>query len=291
VRCYSLSHAPRSDRYQVTIKRVEGGRVSTHVAEALAAGDSLELRPPAGTFTLEGTGEGPLVFVAGGVGITPCMSMLEALAAGARRETFLFYGVRNAREHAFAARIAALAGDCLKVFTAYSRPESGDRADALGRLDLALLQEHLPPRDEPYQFFLCGPGPMLEGFSAGLNQLGVPAAHVHVEAFGALAVKPFTRRLKRRLTELDPAAPPRVRFARSEVEATWDPEAASLLDFAMSQGVFFPFACAAGHCGTCASMLLQGEVDYAIPPQFPLRREGLCLPCIAVPKGDLTLDV
>mgnify|MGYP003666669611 CR=1 FL=1 len=256
IRCYSLSHDPQPSGYEVTIKetrQADGapGLVSSYVQSGLAPGDVVDVLAPRGSFTVDpARPPGPLVFLAGGVGITPFMSMLEALArARTRVPVHLYYGVRRASEHLFRERLARLAeAPWLQQTLAYSRPEGelppGCRR---GRIDLEILK---------------------------------------VETFGAPSVRPLTRRLSRSAL----AALPTVRFARSEVEATWDPNATSLLDFAMSKSVFFPFACAAGHCGTCASTLLAGEVDYATEPQFRLR-EGQCLPCIAVPRTDVSLDV
>jgi ferredoxin-NADP reductase len=295
IRCYSLSHAPDSTGYEVTIKetrRADGspGLVSSYVQSGLREGAFVDLLAPRGSFTVDPERPpGPLVFLAGGVGITPFMSMLESLArAGTRVPVHLYYGVRRASEHVFRERLARLAGEpWLHQTLAYSRPEGSlPEGFRQGRIDLDLLKETLPASDRPYTFFICGPAPFLESLREGLSQLGIPAQQIKVEAFGAPSVRPLTRRLSRSAL----AALPTVRFASSEVEATWDPNATSLLDFAMSKSVFFPFACAAGHCGTCASTLLEGEVDYASEPQFPLR-EGQCLPCIAVPRTDLTLDV
>ncbi|MBL4849810.1 MAG: 2Fe-2S iron-sulfur cluster binding domain-containing protein [Planctomycetes bacterium] len=301
IRCYSLSHAPESSAYEVTIKatqRPDGapGLVSTHV-QTLEVGDFVDAFAPRGSFTLDPAHpQGPLVFLAGGIGITPFMSMLEALAAGgapdAAREVHLYYGVRSGDEHAFASRLQSLASNApwLHTTTCYSRPRDSDQLGAdfqrAGRVDLALIQETLPQSDRPYTFLICGPPAFLDSLTEGLRQLGVPEGQVKVEAFGAPSVRPLTRRLRR----IDPTNLPTVRFARSEREAKWDPSATSLLDFAMDNGVFFPFACAAGHCGTCASALLEGEVDYVTAPQFTLR-EGQCLPCVAVPRTDVTLDV
>lgn len=298
VRCYSLSHAPERGAYEVTIKEArrpdgEPGRVSGYINRALAPGALVELRPPAGSFVVEPT-RGPLVFVAGGIGITPFMSMLRQLdRVGSQRRVHLFHGVRSGAEHPFAAELRELAAraEWLELHVRYSRPGPEDRAgedyDEAGRIDLELLQEALPPSDELYHFFVCGPAPMLESISAGLAELGVPQGQVHLEAFQAQTVAPLTKRL-RKLTPGERA--PLVRFARSEVEVEWDPEAGSLLDFALSRQVFLPFACATGHCGTCASALLSGEVDYVIPPQFRVR-EGQCLPCIAQPATDVVLDL
>ena len=295
IRCYSLSHDPQPSGYEVTIKetrQADGapGLVSSYVQSGLAPGDVVDVLAPRGSFTVDpARPPGPLVFLAGGVGITPFMSMLEALArARTRVPVHLYYGVRRASEHLFRERLARLAeAPWLQQTLAYSRPEGelppGCRR---GRIDLELLKETLPPSDQPYTFFICGPPPFLESLREGLSQLGVAEGRIKVETFGAPSVRPLTRRLSRSAL----AALPTVRFARSEVEATWDPNATSLLDFAMSKSVFFPFACAAGHCGTCASTLLAGEVDYATEPQFRLR-EGQCLPCIAVPRTDVSLDV
>lgn len=295
IRCYSLSHDPQPSGYEVTVKQTKQadgspGLVSSYVQNGLSVGDFVDLLAPRGSFTVDpARRSGPLVFLAGGVGITPFMSMLESLArAQTAVPVHLYYGVRGASEHVFRERLAGLdAAPWLRQTLAYSRPEGElPRGCRRGRIDMELLKETLPPSDEPYTFFICGPPPFLESLREGLSQLGVPESHVKVEAFGAPSVRPLTRRLSRSAL----AALPRVRFARSEVEATWDPNATSLLDFAMSKSVFFPFACAAGHCGTCASSLLEGEVDYASEPQFPLR-EGQCLPCIAVPRTDVSLDV
>lgn len=295
IRCYSLSHAPEPAGYEVTIKetrRADGspGLVSSYVQSGLSQGDFIDLLAPRGSFTVDpARPPGPLVFLAGGVGITPMMSMLEGLArAGNEVPVHLYYGVRRASEHIFRERLQELAEEpWLHQTLAYSRPEGPLPAGCReGRIDLELLKETLPPSDRPYTFFICGPAPFLESLREGLSQLGIPGDQIKVEAFGAPSVRPLTRRLSRSAL----AKLPTVRFAQSEVEATWDPNATSLLDFAMSKSVFFPFACAAGHCGTCASSLLEGEVDYATEPQFPLR-EGQCLPCIAVPKTNVSLDV
>lgn len=295
IRCYSLSHAPEASGYEVTVKETQQadgspGLVSSFVQSGLQQGDFIDLLAPRGSFTLDpARPPGPLVFLAGGVGITPFMSMLEALAAaGNQVPVHLYYGVRRAEEHVFRERLAGLAAEpWLHQRVAYSRPE-GELPEGVrqGRIDLELLKETLPASDRPYTFFICGPPPFLESLREGLTQLGIPEQQIKVEVFGAPSVRPMTRRLSRSAL----AALPTVRFARSEVEAQWDPEATSLLDFAMNKSVFFPFACAAGHCGTCASSLLEGEVDYATEPQFPLR-EGQCLPCVAVPRTDVTLDV
>jgi len=116
IRCYSLSHAPEPAGYEVTIKetrRADGspGLVSSYVQSGLSEGDFIDLLAPRGSFTVDpARPPGPLVFLAGGVGITPMMSMLEGLArAGSEVPVHLYYGVRRASEHIFRERLQELA--------------------------------------------------------------------------------------------------------------------------------------------------------------------------------------
>ncbi|MEZ6183696.1 MAG: FAD-binding oxidoreductase [Planctomycetota bacterium] len=295
VRCYSLCHAPDGGPYRVAVKRVTPtGAASSFVHDGLQVGDVLAAQAPRGRFTLDPGARGPLVFVAGGIGITPLKSLLEGLeAAGAEREVQLVFGVRSGREHPFRAELQALAARCpwLRLTVLYSRPAPEDALgrdyQRAGRIDLELLTEVIPPRDEPYGFYLCAPAALQTALVAGLRELGVPDAHVHVEAFGRAALAPHTRRLSQALAAAGPQ--PEVEFARSGVRAPWDPAAANLLDFALEREVFFPFACAVGHCGTCHTRLLEGEVAYAQTPDFQ-PRPGHCLPCVAVPRTDVKLD-
>jgi ferredoxin len=82
---------------------------------------------------------------------------------------------------------------------------------------------------------------------------------------------------------------PEVTFARSRKKVPWDPAKEALLYLAESAGVPIPYACAQGHCGTCTTQLISGEVEYPKPPEFRVRA-GYCLPCIARPRTNVTLD-
>lgn len=304
IRCYSFSDAPNRGTYRITVKRVAAprganvppGAASTFLVDRVRVGDVLEARAPNGRFTLTPFATSPLVFLAGGIGITPLMSMLNGLIArGEARDVWLFYGVRSGREHVFREHLqrVARAHPRVRLQVAYSKPEPRDREGRdfqhRGRVTTELVQRVLPPSEsEPYTFYVCGPSAMMRDLSEGLEGLGVPRSRVHVEAFGAAAVKPFTRRLTRRLSAKGGGT--EVTFSRSGKRATWDPRAQTLLDFAMANGVFIPFACATGHCGTCHTALVEGQVDYALDPQFPVR-PGFCLPCVAVPRGPVTLEM
>src|SRR5262249_26788261 len=131
VRCYSLSDRPGyPDRYRVSIKRVPNGLVSNHFHDHVAVGDIVDVKAPAGQFCLDLTRPTPIVLIGGGVGVTPVLSMLNAVAAaGARRETWFFFGVRESREHVFREHLQSLAvqNPALHLQVCYSAPSEADR--------------------------------------------------------------------------------------------------------------------------------------------------------------------
>ncbi len=294
VRCYSLSDRPRSDRYRVTIKRcgpsprradLPGGVASNHIHDHVSEGARVWLKPPAGRFCLTDEGALPIVLIAGGIGITPLLSMLSTLSHRADpRPVWLFYGVRNGAEHvmreSMETLIEGLPGSHLQV--CYSQP---DPDDCLGRdyqhqghVDLPLLQRTLG--FGRHEFYVCGPSAMLESLVPALAGQGVSPQDIHYESFGPASLAPR------------PAAVPAealvVRFSRSGKTVAWDGSAASLLELGERQGIPVESGCRAGSCGTCETRIESGAVDYAQAPDAE-PRPGHCLPCISTPKSALTL--
>ncbi len=298
VRCYSLSDAPgQGDRYRISVKKVEPpagvdcapGVVSSYFNDVVEEGDILDVRAPSGAFCCDPVSEQPLVLIAGGIGITPVLSMLNAVCADpGEREVWLFYGVRNRRQHAFAAHIAGLRKryPSLHVVTVYSDPTpdcvEGEDYDRIGRIDLEVLKAHLPSSN--YAFYICGPAPMMEVVSSDLRAWGVPSEDVRIEAFGAATVQRQPHE-----SAAIPAGGIEVVFDRTEKTVTWDGSLDSILDLAERNGIALESGCRAGHCGTCTVAIKEGVVDYiAKPVEVPER--GTCLACISVPKSRLVLD-
>ena len=301
--CFSLSAAPDARRWRITVKDqapvdLPPRRVSSLLARGARRGDVLLLDAPAGRVVLP-PGLDPVVLVAGGVGVTPFVSILEAAARARDPRPFtVVLGMRRGSEHPLrtelAAAVAALPSARLHVV--YSQPGPGEAAGRRGRVDVALLQALLPPADRPYGFWLCGPPPMLADLVEGLAGLGVPRSAVRVEVFGRSTV-----RLLRGAVGAPSAPPPPgaqvVRFTRSGKEVAWDPAAETLLGLAERSRVPIPSACLAGRCGTCMTPLAAGAVRYLVEPTFGGLRPGSCLPCVAVPGssagsegGSLSLD-
>jgi len=292
VRCYTLSDAPGKDTYRISVKRVAGGRASNYLHDRLGAGGSLKVRAPSGHFHI-GQGTAPVVLIGGGIGITPMLAMLNwCLANQPKREVWLFYGVRNSSEAIMLPHLEELAaahpGFHLRV--CYSAPLPADLDGHAnrhnGRIDVTLLRLRLPPK--PFQFYICGPAPMLESLVPALEDWGVPPARIHFEAFGPSTVKRRPRSPEEALAALE-GSEVAVTFARSNKQISWQPGAGSLLEFAEANGVSVNSGCRAGGCGSCQTTIKAGEVTYRQPPDYD-PEPGTCLMCVCAPKTSVTLE-
>lgn len=299
IRCYSLSDAPNHYAYRVSIKRVPSpdgtphppGRSSNYFHDHAQVGTSLEIRAPSGHFHID-QGNSPVVLIAGGIGITPMLSMLNwMLAHQPEREVWLFYGVRNDSEVVMKPHLQALATQHsnFKLRICFSAPLLGDKITRdfhhRGRIDVALLRAELPLK--PYHFYTCGPTPMMECLVHALEDWGVPDARIHFEAFGPASI---TRKSSSAsLVSAEDSPPVTVTFAKSNKQFTWDGRSNSLLDFAEANGVKVESGCRAGGCGSCETSINSGEVTYSQSPDFDAE-PGNCLLCVCKPKTDVILE-
>jgi len=299
IRCYSLSDRPKPEHYRVTVKKIPPpndmpelppGRASSFFHDQLKIGDILDVKAPSGHFVLDTSKQTPIVLVAGGVGITPVLSMLNAVVeSGSKREVHLFLGVRNSLQHPMKEHLKALSrkNENVHLCVCYSQPTKccikGRDFDHRGHVSVDLMRQSLT--SSGYEFFLCGPPPMMTALYEELTAWGVPEQRIQHEAFGPTTVK--------RLTQPQDPAPSKqgikVTFTKTEKSALWDPEIGSLLDFAEDQGVSIDYGCRAGNCGTCLTAIQSGEVEYlGTPGEMP--EKGSCLVCLSVPKSDLKLE-
>ena len=301
IRCYSLSDQPGKDYYRVTIKRVlppadqpdaPPGRSSNYFHDHVFEGTRLQVKAPSGHFYLKG-GDGPVVLIAGGVGITPMLSMINAmLTAGDQRQIWLFYGVRNDRELVMKRQLLELSkrhSNFHLLFCFSEQDVSGEEDVGFyhrGRVDISLLQQTL--KFARYQFYVCGPRPMMESLIPELEDLGVSSDDVFYESFGPASL---TRHQPSSATLAEkPSKPALVTLSRSDLILEWDSQFDSLLAFVEAKGIAADSGCRAGSCGTCQTTLLSGEVEYNQQPDADIAA-GRCLLCIAKPKSDLTLDL
>lgn len=299
VRCYSLSDRPGLDYYRISVKRVPAsrpdfapGRVSGHLHDRITEGSVLEVRAPSGHFHLD-PAPGPVVLIAGGIGLTPMLSMVNAtLAAASRREIWLFYGVRNGSEHAMKQHLAELAErhENFELHVCYSNPGPDDVEGRdyqhEGRVDIARLRLTLPLK--PFHFYICGPTAMMEALVPALEEWGVPDRSIHYEAFGPASIMRTERAQEQPAVGAD-RPPVSVTFAKSGKSLTWDRSARSLLDFAEENGIAVNSGCRAGGCGCCQTEIIDGEVAYSQAPDFD-PEPGSCLLCVSRPETNLVLS-
>jgi ferredoxin-NADP reductase len=298
LRSYSLSGEPSDVRWRLGVKREPNGAAGAYIEDGLKVGDLIDVSAPRGAFTLT-QGDGPLVLLSAGIGSTPVLAMLHALAAGgSRRDVWWVHGARNGAEHAFAAEAQALLKSLSRGHShiRYSAPDPQDRAgvdfDRPGRLDLRVLQELGAPREA--DFYLCGPAAFMSALTADLTSWGVSAERLHSENFGAgpsltpgvVAAPPRPPHLPDRVAGLGPM----VSFARSNLALRWDPAFQSLLELAEACDVPVRWACRTGVCHNCETGLIAGDVDYFVEPLTP-PADGDLLICCSRPRADIVLDL
>jgi ferredoxin-NADP reductase/MOSC domain-containing protein YiiM/ferredoxin len=295
-RSYSLSDLPGERGYRISVKR--DGAASRYLHEHVKLGDLLDAAAPRGSFVLR-DGTRPVVLVSAGVGATPELAMLHALAGEhSARPVWWVHGARSREEHAFGAEVDALLGglgDGHRV-VAYSQPGAGDRLgsdyDVSGRLDLAVLDRAEVPKDADY--YLCGPEGFMRAISAALTARGVQPEHIATEAFGAVAVSAsgLVKDGDRPPHPPDgaPGSGPIVTFVKSNLAIPWDDRYPSLLDFAEACDVPVGFGCRHGVCHNCESGLVAGAVAYDTEP-LEQPAGGRVLVCCSRPASELALDL
>jgi ferredoxin-NADP reductase/MOSC domain-containing protein YiiM len=298
LRSYSLSDTPSTDHYRVSIKRELNGVASTYVHKYVKVGDILDVSAPRGSFTLQ-AGDRPVVLLSAGVGSTPVLSMLHALAAEkSTRQIWWLFGARNRSDHPFAQEsrdLVQLLPHCRSRIL-YSRPGSADRLgfdfDASGRLGVSVLDELGVSRDA--DFYLCGPTAFLDDLSAGLAAWGIATNRVHKEIFGpGKSLTPGISDEPARPVHA-PAGPagdgPQVSFARSGLTVRWDAKYQNLLELAEACDVPVRWSCRTGVCHNCESGLISGSVKYD-PEPLEAPAAGNVLICCSRPGEDAVIDI
>ncbi len=197
-RNYSLSDRAGEPHYRISVKREErltpdvpDGLISNHLHHHVEEGHRIQLGPPCGEFTIDPAtfGEKPIVFLAGGIGVTPLLSMAKSIIH-ARPEANLCFvqAARNSKVRAFANELSDLAdaGPNMRIRVLLDAPLPGDvengKCDAVGFVTADLLREWTPFADA--EFYLCGPLPFMQSVLAALHELGVDDNRIHYEFFG-----------------------------------------------------------------------------------------------------------
>ena len=294
-RNYSLCTAPDERDWMVTVKRIGGGVFSNWIGDHLKAGDTVVVMPPHGSFTTElnASAKRQVVGIAGGSGITPVMSLIRTILKSEPQSRFtLLYGNRDSSSIIFLEELAKLKNRYLDRLELYHflDAEEGDIDLFNGMLDRARVDdaiEHLigTPK-EISDWFICGPGPMMDAAESALIDRGVGREHIHIERFTADRPKDS---LVKEMADLQSKA------AGLTVSVTLDGRTrkvefseGNILDSARAAGLPAPFACKAGVCATCRAKVTSGKVEMAA--RYGLTDEevadGYVLTCQSVPAGE-----
>jgi len=298
LRNYSLSGPPGADYYQVAVKREPGGAASGYLHSHLAVGDQLDTAAPRGTFILDQT-DAPALLISAGIGVTPVLAMLEALAQQrSDREIWWLHGARNGREQSFGAEARGLLASLpnARAHVYYSRPGPDDREgrdfDTSGRLTASVLADLHPPGAA--EAYVCGPTSFMDDISAGLAALGIDASRIHTEPFGpAPGSTPGIAAAPARVPHPpadQPGSGPAIEFARSDLTIPWSSDFANLLELAEACDVPVRWSCRTGVCQTCETTLIAGNVDYSPDPVEP-PADGSVFICCSQPRDDIVLDL
>jgi MOSC domain-containing protein YiiM/ferredoxin-NADP reductase len=297
-RSYSLSGLPSEEHYRISVKVEPNGAAGNYLNSNVRTGDVLDVSEPRGSFTLQ-PGDGPVVLLSAGIGATPVLAMLHALAASATpRAVWWLYGARDGKSHSFAAEVRQLLGMLARGRSQiwYSRPAADDREgrdyDAAGRVEMEILDRLGVPRDG--DFYICGPSSFLSDLGTGLAAWGVPPECIHSEIFsGGPSRAPgviATAVSAPHQPAGTPGTGPLVSFARSGISAHWRLDDQSLLELAEACEVPVRWACRTGVCHNCESGLISGSVAYQPDPLDP-PAQGNVLICCSRPRSDVVIDI
>lgn len=301
IRTYTVSSAPADPFLRISVKRelhadssVPDGVFSNYLHDGLKVGDIIQAKAPCGSFTFDASIERPAVLLAGGVGITPMVSMARhALVEGVRtrsiRPMTLISAASDVRQRAFFDELKDIeekSGGYIRSFWSLSWVDSDLQAGSdyhqQGRISVELLQAILPLDD--YDFYLCGPGAFMQSMYDMLRVLGVNNSRIYAEEFGPASLKRDADQATIEFKEIAVASQAIVEFTEAKVEQAWSGGDGSLLDFAEAHGFSPEFGCRSGQCGACKTTLVSGKVAYQTEPMSALEDDEILL-CCAVPAA------
>ena len=300
-RSYSFSSSPTEREYvDLTVRREPRGAVSRHIDDLLKVGDLIAASGPVGKFTFNGTEADSIVLIAGGVGITPMVSITRYLTERSwPGDIFFIYTCRTPADFIFADEVAALErrNPKLHVAVTISKAEGTDWKGARGRISKEWLTQTVPNLASR-RIHLCGPPAMMDSTKAMLAELGVPPDQMKAEAFGA--VKPTLAPAGTTAKPTAPATGPLVTFSKNNKSAkihidlqTGDsPPKQSILELSEELGIGIEFSCRVGTCGICKVKMTSGEVEMEVEDALDAddKTNGIILACQAKPKGDVTVE-
>jgi ferredoxin-NADP reductase/MOSC domain-containing protein YiiM len=298
-RSYSLSGPLSTERYRISVKIEPDGAAGNYLRENLRVGDRLDVSSPRGDFVLQ-PGEQPIVLLSAGIGATPVLAMLQALAAaGSTRQVMWLHTARDGQHHPFAGEVRRLMSALTngRSYICYTRPDASDKTgedfNATGRFSRSVFDELGLPRDA--DAYLCGPTRFMADMKEALTAFGVAPERIHLEIFnGGESRTPGVVGAMTRAPHMpsgEGSTGPLLSFARSGISAHWDASRyQSILEMAEACDVPVRWACRTGVCHNCESGLVSGAVVYD-PQPLDKPADGNLLVCCSQPTSDVVVDL
>ncbi len=296
-RAYSISSSPKDSlegKYVLTIKLVEGGLMSRYIFDTWEVGTKVEVSAPVGNFEYQPIRDArKVICLAGGSGITPFVSMANAICDGDEDfELTLLYGSRNADNILFREELDELAKKCDKIKVVHVLSDEGaeiPEGAEKGFITAELIKKYAPT-DEAYSVFLCGPQQMYSFVDKDLEKLGLLKKYIRHEMFGEFH-NPQTQ------ADYPAGVPEDVTIKVTIQDQTWTvtgKSSDSVMQILEKNGISAPARCRSGECGFCHSHLLSGKVY--VPKHLEYRRLadykfGCIHPCCSFPLTDLEINV
>ncbi|OON72459.1 hybrid-cluster NAD(P)-dependent oxidoreductase [Streptomyces tsukubensis] len=294
-RCYTISSPPsRPHLVAITVKRVPGGQVSNWLHDHLRPGDTVRARGPLGRFSMARHPAPAYLFLSGGSGITPLMSMTRTLYDLASPSNVVFlHSARTPDDIPFRRELELIAETMPTIRVVHicegdgpARPWHGPR----GRLTIDMLRQIAPDFAER-EVFTCGPPGYMRAVRRMLLDTGLPADQYHEESFEVAGPDSAPTTSVPTVTGAGSPAKFAVKLSRSgaTIECGAD---TSVLEAAARAGITLPSSCGQGLCGSCVTTLERGTVDMrhngGIRPRDVAQNKILL--CCSVPLENLTID-
>jgi len=285
-RCYSLSSSPfAEERHQVTIKRVVDGRASNWFNDEVREGAVVMASAPSGRFILKEHHNNPLVFFAGGSGITPILSLIKTALCTTDRPVQLIYANRDLGSIIFKQTLDELAVEYSNQFSCYYHLDS--EGEFLNQKKIEALVDQRWDAD----FYICGPGPFMDVVEAVLVDQEIDDEKIFIERFSS-PIDPDR-------TEVQVSAEEGAQEGDVKLKITADGKdfdveylsGKSLLESILADKSIeaeIPFSCQEGHCGSCMSILKQGDVEMRANRALSKRdlAKGYVLACQSIPTSN-----
>lgn len=278
-RSYTIASPPTRNTYcEISVKKASYASKFLH--EEWREGHRIKVSAPAGKFYFAGHESNRIVLIAGGIGITPMMSVIRSLTdRNWSGEMYLLFSVREDKDIVFKSELADLQAKHRNLRVQYV-VTSRD-----GQINAETIKSFVPGIDCG-PVMLCGPDPMMTAMRKLLVEIGIPDGEIHQEAF----ISPASTGSED--VEEVPEGTRTIEFKRADkrIQIT---NGLTVLEAAEDAGVSIPYECRSGICGQCKTRLLTGrvamEVQDALTPAE--KSKGLILACQAQPVNDISLDV